>query len=229
VSVGRRIEAAAQTLGLCLNPAHLAAFERYIALVLEWRGRLNLTGARTAEDAARVLVLDGLSGLSYLPTGGAIVDLGSGAGSPGLLIAVLRPEARVVLVEASRRKAAFLALAGRELGLANVDVRQARAEDLGRDPGHRGRYDGATARALAPLPVVLELVLPLLRHGGVAVLPRGRDAEAELASGEPVARLLGGAGEAPAAGLIVVRKFGETPPRFPRRPGVPARRPLSGD
>jgi 16S rRNA (guanine527-N7)-methyltransferase len=199
-----------------------------VELVVDWRRRIDLTGADSPEEAARVLVLGGLSCLPYLPAAGAMVDVGSGAGSPGIPIAVARPQARLVLVEASRRKAAFLGLVAGALRLGNVDARHARAEDLGRDQAHRGRYDAATARAVAALPVVLELVLPLVRVGGVAVLPRGRAAAEELRAAAPVVRALGGDGEVGPGGLIVVRKVRDTPARFPRRPGVPARRPLLG-
>lgn len=180
-----------------------------------------------------MLVLDALPLLAHLPAHGLIVDLGSGAGTPGIPLAVARPAIRVVLVEASRKKAGFLEVVSRELGLTNVDVLHARAEGLGRMPEHRGRYDGVTARALADLPVLAEYALPLLRLGGVAVLPKGSGAKDEVARAEAALTLLGGRATVhaspspPGSQIIVLRKTGPTPASYPRRPGVPPRRPLS--
>jgi 16S rRNA (guanine527-N7)-methyltransferase len=144
----------------------------------------------------------------------------------------MRPDARVVLVEATRRKAAFLGLAIRDLGLANVVVLNARAEQLGHDPDHRERYDAVTARALAPLRVLVEYALPLLRIGGVAIFPKGAGAEVEVRAAADVLERLGGQAEMHVASshhaspVVIVSKFASTPEEFPRRPGVPSRRPL---
>lgn len=211
---------------VALPPHRWRALDRYIELVLLWRERLNLTGLRTEEDAARVLVGEALKCLPYLPERGALVDVGSGSGTPGLPIAVARPGLHVVLVEASQKKAGFLEVAVRELGLRRADVICERAEALGRSAAHRERYDAATARAVAPLPVLAELVLPLVKVGGVAVLPRGPSASGALRAAAGAVRELGGAGELRAGGMIVVHKVAATPPAYPRRPGVPARRPL---
>jgi 16S rRNA (guanine527-N7)-methyltransferase len=212
--------------GVALSPHRWRSLDRYIQLVLSWRDRLNLTGVRTEEDAARVLVGEALGCLPFLPERGVLVDVGSGSGTPGIPIAVARPGLHVVLVEASRKKAGFLEVALRELGLGSADVICARAEALGRSAAHRERYDAATARAVAPLPVLAELVLPLVKIGGVAVLPRGPSAGAALRGAAGAVRELGGAGEVHAGHMVVVHKIAATPPAYPRRPGVPARRPL---
>jgi 16S rRNA (guanine527-N7)-methyltransferase len=232
VSVGQILRSGGDELGIRLSSEQCARLERYISLVVSWRSRLNLTGAGTPEGATRVLVLDALPCIAYLPPRGTIVDLGTGAGTPGVPIAVACPEARVILVEASRRKAGFLEVVLRELGLGNADLLHTRAEVLGHEAAHRERHDGVTARALAQLPVLAELALPLLRIGGVAVFPKGSDAEAEAAHAAYAVDVLGGAVEVRAsprpAGsrLVIVRKVASTPDGYPRRPGVPSRRPL---
>ncbi len=212
--------------GVDLSSAQWTALERYVQLVLSWRDRLNLTGVSTEEDAARVLVCEALDCLPHLPERGVIVDVGSGSGTPGIPIGVARPGTRVVLVEASRKKAGFLEVVLRELGLRNADVVCARAEALGRAPAHRERYDAATARAVAALPVLAELVLPLVKVGGVAVLPRGPSAREALRGATDAVRMLGGIGDVRAHQMVVVHKVAATPPEYPRRPGVPVRRPL---
>ena len=232
MSVGRILHSGGASLGVELSSRQGQLLDRYVGLVLEWSSRLNLSGVNTEEEAARVLVLDALACLAPLPHHGTLVDLGSGAGTPGVPIAVARPELRVTLVDASRKKAGFLAVAVRELGLVNAEVLHARAEEVGRAPAHRERHDAVTARALAALPVLAEYALPLLRIGGVAVFPKARRAAGEVARAAGAVALLGGVSKLdlrplPFGGdLIIVRKVAPTPDRYPRRPGVPARRPL---
>ena len=193
----RVVESGAAALGISLSPAQLAALSRYLDLVVEWSGRLRLTGARTRDEAARILVVGGLDVIPFLPETGVVADLGSGAGVPGILAAILRPLARIVLVEASRKKAGFLEIAVRELALSNADVVCARAEALGREPAHRARYDVVTARALADLRVLAEYALPLLRVGGIGVFPKGPGGGRER-SPRPRGHstILGGSGDA---------------------------------
>ncbi len=206
--------------------------KRYLALVTEWSRRLRLTGVRTPAERARVLILETLTALPYLPIRGMLIDLGSGAGVPGIPLAVVRPEVHVVLVEASRNKAGFLQVAVRELALENAEVVHGRAEALGHDPRHRERYHAVTARALGPLRVLVEYALPLLMVGGVGVFPKGRAAADEVAAASRALHFLGGEADlrivasAPQSPVIVVRKVAPTPPAYPRRPGVPSRRPL---
>jgi len=214
------------TLDFALSESQWSLLARYVQLVLSWRSRLNLTGPASAADAAKVLVLEALACVWYLPDAGTIVDVGSGAGTPGVPVAVARPAARVLLVEASQKKAGFLGVVLRELGLSNANVLHARAETLGRDPAHRERYDAAVARAVATLPVIAELVLPLVRIGGVAVLPRGPQVPREAAAAAGVLGRLGGAGTCCRGGIVVVRKVAATPAAYPRRTGVPERHPL---
>jgi len=179
-----------------------------------------------------VLVLGALACLPFFPQGGALVDLGSGAGSPGVPIAVARPGLRVLLVEGARKRAAFLEILLRDLRIGNADVLNARAEAAGRSPSHRERFDAAAARAVAGLPVLAEYALPLLRVGGVAVFPKGGAADAEVAAAHRALAVLGGMASVHTdplssdARIIVVRKVAPTPDAYPRRPGVPVRRPL---
>src|SRR5207302_7758883 len=180
VSVGRIVNSGGASLGVELSSRQSTLLERYVGLVLEWSSRLNLSGVRTEAAAARVLVLDALACLAALPHHGTLVDLGSGAGTPGVPIAVARPELRVTLVEASRKKAGFLAVAVRELGLVNAEVLHARAAEVGRAPAHRERHDAVTARARAAPSVLAEYPLPLLRIRRSVVVPQARPAAGEV-------------------------------------------------
>ncbi len=226
------IEAAAVAAGFGVTADHLDRLSQYVEMVAAWSDRLRLTGARSREDVARVLVARGFDVLPLVPHAGLLADLGSGAGVPGLLVALRYPDTHVTLVEAARRKAGFLEVAVRELALENVDIVAARAELLGRSPAHRERYDAVTARAVADLRVLVEYALPLLRAGGVALFPKGAAGARQLEAAQPALCRLGGVAElrpssiSPGATIILVRKTAPTPPDYPRRPGVAERHPI---
>jgi 16S rRNA (guanine527-N7)-methyltransferase len=176
---------------------------------------------REREEAWRVLV-DGALAASDLLERGPVVDVGSGGGSPGIPLAAARPDLRFDLLESQRRKCDFLSTAAREF--PNASVVRGRAEEHGRGAG-RGAYGAAVARALAPPPVAAEWCLPLVREGGVAILYVAPSVDEEALA--EVAALLNAEPAPSRAGLVVLRKAGPTPERFPRRPGVARKRPLA--
>ena len=187
----------------------------------------GLTGVREAPAARRALVDDALAAAA-LVVEGPVVDVGSGGGSPGIPIAVTRPDLRVDLLEAQRRKCAFLERAA--AAFANVRVVCARAEEHARGEG-RDAYGTAVAQALAPPPVALEWCLPLVEEGGRVVLLTGAvdlaqaaAAAAEVGGGRPELLPLAGSER---RSLLVVEKVASTPERFPRRPGAARKRPLA--
>jgi 16S rRNA (guanine527-N7)-methyltransferase len=176
-----------------------------------------------------------LAAAAVLPAGAAVIDVGSGGGLPGIPLAIARPDLHVALLEATAKKAAFLAETVTALGLDNVAVLAVRAEDAGRDPAHRERYDLAVARAVAPLPTLAELTLPLVRVGGHVAAVKGSRHAREIAAATAAIARCGGrvAGVLPLAGaetgplvVVLLAKDRPTPPELPRRAGVPARRPL---
>ena len=185
----------------------------------------------------RALLDDSLVLLDFLPLGPLrVIDVGSGGGLPGLPLKLARPDLRLTLLEANQRKAAFLVQATAKLRLREVEVVALRAEDAGRDPRHREAYDFAVARALAPMRVLVELCLPFVAVGG-RLLAMKADAVAEAEAARDVIERLGGelvavtpaASEARSLGqVVVVGKVRATPPEYPRRAGVPGRRPLAG-
>jgi 16S rRNA (guanine527-N7)-methyltransferase len=182
---------------------------------------------------AKELVDDSLVLLDFVPESGRLVDVGSGGGLPGLPLKIARPGLDVTLVESDQAKAAFLVQAAARLGLSGVEVLAQPAEEVGQDPRHRESFDVAVARALAPLPVLVELCLPLVRVGG-RLLAQKTQKEDPAEAGHAI-ELLGGAieavHEAPSAAraegtVVSIRKVAPTPPDYPRRPGVPRRKPL---
>ena len=202
--------------------------------------KANVIGTRDFREILQRHVLDSLSCLmfSQLRGTGRLADIGSGGGLPGIPLAVVLPEAEVTLIESVGKKAAFLRYASDELGLANVEVGNARVEDVARVGNRRGTYDICTVRALARLSVIAEYALPLLGNGGHVVAMKGREDADERAEGERAAAVLGGrvggeilvpqvaCAEQRERRLLLLEKTGETPSAYPRKTGTPARNPL---
>lgn len=232
----------ARLLDVPLSSDQVGMFERYYELLVDWNRQVNLT---TVTDYGSVQVrhfLDSLSVLSGLDEQertavGSIVDIGSGAGLPGVPLKIVLPDVRVLLIEATGKKAAFLERLVDELGLTSVKVEHARAEVVAHSPLHREHFGLAVSRAVATLPALLELALPFCCKGAYFVAQKGVDVEEELTRGQQAADALGGqlqricsisiAPSEPERKLLVWRKIRPTPAKYPRRPGVPQHRPLS--
>jgi 16S rRNA (guanine527-N7)-methyltransferase len=217
----------------------VGAFDILYDALMEANQRMNLTAIREESDVVLKHFIDSLSCLVADPFEGdlSLLDVGSGAGFPGLPLKIVRPSLRVIFLDSARKKMEFLQeVCRKRLRLRDAEIRWARAEDLGHDSVHREAYDRVTARALGHLSVVCELCLPFLKIGGILIAQKGPEVEAELEAGRKAAELLGGlvtrdvSLQLPVSGdarrLIVVQKVAPTPQRFPRRPGVPAKRPL---
>ena len=194
-------------------------------LISEWPGLVSGPAGELVDDS---LVL-----LDHLGEAEKVVDVGSGGGLPGLPLKLVRPGLSVTLVEADQAKAAFLVRACAALGLHDVEVVARRAEEVGQDPRYRESFDVAVARALAPMPVLVELCLPLVRLGGrlLAQKTDAEDLDAARHAIEVMGGKLGRVIVAPSAArstgtIVIVDKVLSTPPAYPRRAGVPARKPL---
>jgi len=237
LALERLLEADAPSLRAGLPAGFADAVERYVTLLLEANARINLTRVVEPEAIARLHLLDALSALPLIDQlePSRALDLGSGGGVPGIVLALARPGVTWVLVDSVRKKADMLAAFVDALGLGAVSVRSERAEDLGRTSAWRESVDIVTARACAPLPVLAEYALPLLRVGGSLVAWKGPIGADELSGGDRAARRLGGGwAEVRPTGVaalgdhrfVQVPKRSPTPEAYPRRPGEPARRPL---
>ena len=225
-------------LGIELTPAQGDAFFTYLDLLLRWNQRMNLTAHRTPE---RVVVYHFLDALSLVKALGPLddlhlVDVGTGAGFPGLPLKLVFPALRLTLLESSQKTARFLETVLEALGLDDVRLVVERAERAAHTPEHREAYDLAVARGVAPMPTLAEYLLPFARIGGRAVAYKGPKAPQEVWEARKALETLGGALERivpvevpglPARRMLVcMRKERPTPPRYPRKPGIPAKRPL---
>jgi len=228
---------------ISLTVSQRNAFKHYAGRVLAANERAGLTAAGTDREAIytrhfaeSLALLKALESRDELPDGARVIDIGSGAGFPGLPIAIVRPQLEMTLLEATKKKADFLRTMASELVLDNVSVVPGRAEEAGRDPELRESYDVVLARAVAPLSVLLELAVPFLRVGGLLATPKGSAAPREVAeAGNALAEMgseiiettpLAVEAGRPVPRLILVRKVAPTAERYPRRTGIPKKRPL---
>jgi 16S rRNA (guanine527-N7)-methyltransferase len=230
------LEQTTRAWGLALSSAQLDQLAIYAAELRSWNARVNLTAIT---DEAGIVARHFLDSLRCASSWGdapdSLIDIGTGAGFPGLPLKILRPALRLTLVESVGKKAEFLRHMRDLLDLADVEVVVARAEAAGRDGAHRERYQVCTARAVADLRVLAEYCLPLCRIGGRFLAPKGAQAADEVRAAQAAIELLGGRlldvetvtipGLEPRT-LVVVEKIAATPGIYPRAPGVPAKRPL---
>ncbi len=247
----KSLSRAARDMGLALTPTHLQTFQSHYEELIEWNQKFNLTAVTEYEHVQIRHFLDSLTCLLGIGTnkGGRwwpgvpepstrVIDVGSGAGFPGLPLKTLYPNLALTLLEATGKKAEFLEHLVTQLRLAQVMVVRGRAEEMGRDEAHRESYDLVLARAVADLPVLVEYLLPLCRLGGKCIAQKGSSAHEELRMAQHAISLLGGEvhyvipvelpGLAETRHLVVINKVARTPQKYPRRPGMPSKRPLLG-
>lgn len=231
--------AAHALLGVRLTERQLEALRWFAGELIDWNRRVNLTAVTDPAEIDIKHFLDSLTCLLAMGErpAGRVVDVGTGAGFPGLPLKIVSPQLRLTLVEATGRKLDFCRHVMEGLGLEGVELVHARAEDAGQQPEHRQAYDWALARAVAAMPVLVEYLLPLLRLGGQAVIQKGEAGPVEAQAAEKALRVLGGAirqvrpvelpGVVEQRYLIVIEKVAATPAAYPRRSGVPTKRPLT--
>ena len=224
--------------GYSLSVKQAAQFDQYLTLLLEWNQHLNLTAIREPEQIQIRHFLDALSCAAVMGelNGRSLIDVGTGAGFPGLPLKILYPDLRLTLVESVAKKANFLEAVVTELGLTAVTILPDRAEIIGQQPAHREQYDWAVGRAVAELRVLLEYLLPLCRVNGRILAQKGESALTELDAAQTAVTTLGGGVpqvhtvQLPQHDrlhyLIVIPKVGLTPSHYPRRVGLPGKRPL---
>ena len=242
---------AARDMGFELMPVHLEMFRAYYHELVSWNRRFNLTAITEYEHVQIRHFLDSLTCLLALGVyrngrwwpgvpaqGMRVLDVGSGAGFPGLPLKILYPHLALTLLEATGKKTEFLEHIVTHLGLEKVTVIRGRAEDLGQDEAHRESYDLVLARAVADLTVLVEYFLPLCHLGARCVAQKGSAAHEELTAAHYAISLLGGEmhyvipvelpGLAETRHLVIIDKVARTPQKYPRRPGMPGKRPLLG-
>jgi 16S rRNA (guanine527-N7)-methyltransferase len=241
--MAKLIQLVDELLGLHLTKSQEDAFEYYATELKRWNQNINLTRILDSQDILVQHFLDSLSCLlpifkrSDKHTTIQLVDVGSGAGFPGIPIAIISSNIDITLVESTEKKCTFMNQIITDLKLSNTRVLNERAEHLGQDSKHREHYDWAIARAVASLPVLAEYLLPLTRLSGYCIAQKTIVSESELSQVTTILSKLGGRldhiipvdlpGINETRHLIVMRKMTATPNKYPRRPGMPQKRPLT--
>ena len=206
-------------------------FVAYYDLLIDWNTRMNLTAITAPEEVVKKHFYDSLAALPYLQNGAKIADVGTGAGFPAIPLLILNPSLRITLVDSLQKRLTFLEEVLKTLQLSAECV-HARAEDFGRDPKYRGQFDATVSRAVASMPVLLELTVPLLRVGGKAYCYKG-DVSEELKTAKSALHLLHCTAETVplesdygARTLVICTKNAPTTSTYPRKAGLPSKKPL---
>jgi len=231
----------AQRLGINLNNEQIRKFSRYLELLVQWNQKINLTSLKTTQEIIIKHFLDSISCIKvinkYVNTEGiSVIDVGAGAGFPGMPIKIICPSIRLSLLEARKKKTIFLKKVTEEINFQKVKILNGRAETFGKGPDHRERYDIAISRAVAPLNVLSEYCLPLVRAGGLFIAQKGRSYKKETEKSFKTIQVLGGEligvenVRIPFINqerrLLVIKKIKDTPSKYPRKEGLPQKRPL---
>lgn len=221
-----------------LTEQQMKSFAVYESELMSWNEKFNLTAIRDVEGIRIKHFLDSLTCLRVMKPlqNERIIDVGTGAGFPGIPLKIIHPELKLTLVESVGKKAGFCKHMVETLHLDNVDVLTLRAEEVGRLPNHRAQYDWALARAVASLPILSEYLVPLLKIGGRMLAQKGESAHAEAQISENALKLLGAQlqtiekitlpGVVEERYLVVAKKIAATPALYPRTVGIPSKKPL---
>lgn len=229
---------AAEEFGISLETSQLQAFQTYYQLVIEWNQKMNLTSITEPEEFAVKHIIDSLSSLDPLrfSENASLIDVGTGAGFPGIPLKIMRPDLRLLLVDSLNKRVGFLRETAALLNFSDTEAIHGRAEELARDKKYREKFTLATARAVARLNVLCELCVPFVKPGGYFIAMKGAQYQEEISEAEKAlavlacdiqeARRVCLPGLDDIRAVIYIRKQKQTPPEYPRRAGIPEKKPL---
>lgn len=229
---------ALQVSGFTATEEQLEQFVQYYELLADWNQRMNLTAITEPQEVAVKHMVDSLLCFDrkHFPVGARVIDVGTGAGFPGIPLKIMYPDLKIVLFDSLKKRLNFLQAVVDRLGLTGIQCVHGRAEDGGRDSKWRDGFDVAVSRAVARMNVLVELCLPFVRPGGYFIALKGAQYQEELTESQQAIRLLGGKAEVPRAinlpglseqrGLLCIKKVKPTPKTYPRRPAVITKQPL---
>lgn len=230
------IKNGSQQLNIPLDDTQVNQLTEYARLLVEWNEKMNLTAITDNEGIATKHFLDSLTAINTGFVKGKVIDVGTGAGFPGLVLKIARPEIELTLLDSLNKRINFLKEVGGRLGLDGVEYIHARAEDGGKNRACRGQFDTVVSRAVANLTVLSEWCIPFLRRGGYFLALKGPLADAELKDARRAISILGGKVEdvfeadIPFTDLrhkiIIIKKVGQTPMKYPRKSGIATKIPI---
>ena len=225
----------AKKLDINLNDMQLKQFETYMKLLIEWNEKFNLTAITHPEDIILKHFIDSLTVLKYIKQTDKVIDIGTGAGFPGLPLKIVCSEIDMYLADSLNKRINFLNIVIESLTIKNINTIHTRIEDLGKDKTYREKFDVVTSRAVANFNVLLEYMLPLLKIGGRCICMKGSNIE-EIENSKKALDILGGEIETieelelPSSdikrNIIIVKKVKKTPNEYPRKAGIPVKKPI---
>jgi len=211
-------------------------FEDYMKLLLEWNEKINLTAITEEDDIILKHFVDSLTISKYIEDGKSVVDVGTGAGFPGVPIKIARENVKVILVDSLNKRIKFLDDVIEKIELKNIETLHYRAEEFGQNKKYRESFDIATSRAVANLSTLVEYLLPAVKIGGICICMKGSEINEELEASKKAIQILGGQIEKieeftlPESdikrNIVIIKKIKQTPNKYPRKPGTPAKEPL---
>lgn len=227
----------AKEIDIEFNEEQIEKFYKYMQLLLEWNEKINLTAITDPKEIILKHFIDSLTILKYIKKGAKVIDVGTGAGFPGIPLKILRDDINLTLLDSLNKRINFLKLVIDELKLKNVDTIHGRAEEIGKNKRYRESFDISFSRAVANLSTLSEYLIPLVKIGGISISMKGSEIKEEIEKSRKAISVLGGNinkidfFELPQSdikrNLIIIEKEKSTPAKFPRKPGVPSKEPIS--
>lgn len=225
-----------EELGIKLSKEQAEMFFNYMNLLLEWNEKINLTAITEEKEVIVKHFVDSLTIAKYIPEGASLVDVGTGAGFPGIPLKIIREDLKITLLDSLQKRINFLDVVIKELNLENIETIHARVEEFGKNSKYRESFEVATSRAVANLSTLTEYLLPLVKVGGIAICMKGSSIEEELESSKKAINVLGGKVsnvfefDLPKTdikrNIVIVDKINKTPSKYPRKPGMPSKEPI---
>ena len=223
-------------IGLEFTEEQLDKFFKYMNLLLEWNEKINLTAITEPEEVILKHFIDSLTISKYIEKNKTLADVGTGAGFPGIALKIYRDDIKITLVDSLNKRINFLNEVIKELNLKEIETVHSRIEDFGKDKKYREKFDYVTARAVANLSVLSEYLIPIAKINGQCICMKGSNVEEELNTSKNAIKILGGKIQKiekfnlPKSDIernvIIIKKIKNTPTRYPRKAGMPAKEPL---
>lgn len=219
-----------------ISDNQLEKFDKYMQLLLEWNEKINLTAIIEPDEVKIKHFLDSLTVLEYINDEDKVIDIGTGAGFPGIPLKIMKPDAKITLLDSLNKRINFLNLVIEELGLKNIEAIHGRAEEFARNKLYREKYDVAVSRAVANLSTLTEYMLPFVKVGGRCICMKGANLKEELDKAKNAIQELGGKIEIidnfylsnndNERNILIIKKIKETKSKYPRKAGIPSKEPL---
>lgn len=232
----REFEKYLEKMSISLNKEQYDQFYAYMVLLIEWNEKINLTAITEPQEIILKHFVDSLTIAKYIEEGKTIIDMGTGAGFPGIPLKIYRNDVKVVLADSLNKRIKFLNEVIEKLQLKNIETIHCRAEELGKNKEYREKFDYATSRAVANLSTLSEYLLPFVKLNGSGIFMKTMEIDEELENAKKAIKILGGRiekvdkFEIPESDLgrsiIIAKKEKQTPSKYPRKPGTPAKEPL---